>query len=596
MALRELVLELGVDVDKRDLDKAVSSLDKIKTAAIRVGSLFIGTGLVAVGYNKLVELGSEAAEAQNKFAAVFGDAQTEVQKDLEDTSKRTGIATNALLEAASNIGALTKPALGSASAAGRLGAQMAEVAQDIASFNNVSPEEALIALRSGLIGSAEPLQRFGVDVRVAALEQEALRMGIQGSVKDLTEAQRIQIRQSAILRQLGSQGALGDATKTSEGFANATRALTSQLKQLGQTIGKFLLEDAAKTAVRFRDIVASITEWVKANEGLIRQRVNDVLQVINNTIEGIVIGVRFLAQGFQSLSEAIGPVASGLLAVLGTITALVLILGAPIVLLLALAAAIGLVIDDLVVFGKGGESVFGKLIASAKDFISQFVDLDQVMEWADRFVDMVGGLWDRIVVLWTDSLAPFFEDMLQRAADFIEVGAQRAGELFEDLGGRLGTLLKDLLNSSIGRVIIDFLGAKAGAVIGEFIGKLAGQLAGRIAGKGKVGKLISGFLSEKIGAGVGKLGGAVLGGILADRAVLQAREALAGPAPALAASPAAGTSLVNQSPTTFNMEIDASNTGDPQVVVDKVVTAIRAEGERERRQAAESFRVATEAP
>ena len=191
MALREIVLELGVDVDQNDIDNVTGALDKLKGAAITVGTVF-ATGALAVGFNKLLDFGSAAQERINKFRAVFQEATDDVQAQLDDTADRTGVASDQLAGFAANIGAIVKPAQGSAAAAGRMGAAVAELALDIASFNDVEPTDALVALRSGLIGSAEPLQRFGVDTRVAALEAEALRQGITKSVKAMSEGERQQ--------------------------------------------------------------------------------------------------------------------------------------------------------------------------------------------------------------------------------------------------------------------------------------------------------------------------------------------------------------------------------------------------------------------
>ena len=46
--------------------------------------------------------------------------------------------------------------------AAEMSKQLVELAADMASFNNASPEETLDALRSGLAGETEPLRKFGV--------------------------------------------------------------------------------------------------------------------------------------------------------------------------------------------------------------------------------------------------------------------------------------------------------------------------------------------------------------------------------------------------------------------------------------------------
>ena len=68
--------------------------------------------------------------------------------------------------------------------------KLVELAADLASFNNTSPEDALLALRSGLSGETEPLKRYGIAINDARLKQEALNQGIyegEGHARRSTE-------------------------------------------------------------------------------------------------------------------------------------------------------------------------------------------------------------------------------------------------------------------------------------------------------------------------------------------------------------------------------------------------------------------------
>ncbi len=581
MVVRELVALLGFKTDDASLQKAESSMDSLKGAAIKLSAIFL-TGAVVAGFNKLIDLASESAETINKFGAVFGSASEEVQKQLDVTSKKTGVASLQLQQFAANIGAIVKPALGSAEAAGKVGATMAELALDIASFNDVEPDAALIALRSGLIGSAEPLQRFGVDVRVAALEQEALKLGIRGSLKEMSEGQRIQIRTSAILRQLGSQGALGDATKTAKDFANASRALASQIKQLGATIGGFLLKDAGRTVAIYTKIVTAINDWIMVNKELIQQRVDQVLQVINNTIEGVVRTLGFIIGGWQQLSEVLGPVASNLLIVTGILLALIAILGAPVVLFLAISAAIGLVIDDLVVFAQGGESAFGLLIDKAKKFAEDAgIDLDGFFDFFigawDFVVEAAGDMFAEIAAFFgvgegdveefIESIKTFFEDGFDDIAGFIKKAIEAMKEffgdltkegdgLFEGLGKKLLKFVKSIASGPLGQIILTAVGGATGAVIGGRIGDLIGPKAAALltlAG-GAAGGLLGSKLAESIGGG--------------------------GELPAAPAVGGGGTAITTGgSEMTFNI----SGAGQPEQVASEIGKVVRQEDERKLR-------------
>jgi hypothetical protein len=377
-ALRRLFLHLGVEVDERGVRKAESGLDKIRKVAGVVAAVFI-TGAIARGFRTLINDASEAGETANKFAAVFGDASEAVQKRLDDTSKRTGNATLQLQQFASQIGALVKPSLGSAEAAGEMGAQMAELAYDISSFNDVDPEEALGALRAGLIGSAEPLQRFGIDVRTAAIEAEALRQGISKSYKNMKEGERILLRQSVILRSLTTQGALGDATKTAASFANASRALNSQIKMLRATLGSFVIGSISGIVLRLQSLVQTTNDWIQANRELIQSRIGTVIESLGRVFGGVWDALKMIVGAYAEFVDGMSRSEAVIFNLTVAFAALWAMFGLPVVLFGIIGAAIYLLIDDLVTLGEGGESVIGTLIEGFTGLIDELGGVDEAI-------------------------------------------------------------------------------------------------------------------------------------------------------------------------------------------------------------------------
>jgi len=340
MTIRELAVRLGIKTDPKGFKKAEAGIQRIKDSAISMGRLFM-TGAVVYGFKRMIDVASDIEETANKFGAVFGNASSTVQKQLDDISKRTGATGMQLQDMASNIGALVKPALGTAEAAGEMGASVAELALDISSFNNVTSEEALIALRSGLIGSAEPLQRFGVDVRVAALEQEALRQGITTSIQAMTEGQRVALRYAAIQRQLGTQGATGDAAKTHKGFANASRNLWSALKEIVGIMMGFLLPAITKLVNKTRVIVDATQAWFKENKALIKQRVEKFLERVGRVVSAVATFFGRIAKATRDWYDELGPTAkvfAKIAAIAAAIAVALLLPGVPMLLLIAFIA------------------------------------------------------------------------------------------------------------------------------------------------------------------------------------------------------------------------------------------------------------------
>ena len=123
---------------------------------------------------------------------------------------------------------------------------LVQLAADMASFNNASPEDVLLAIRSGLIGEAEPLRRYGVLLSETRVQQQALVETGKDNVKNLTDQEKLTARYNIILKDTGT--AQGDAARTAGSWANQSRKLRANLDDLSAGLGQKLipvLEDAA---------------------------------------------------------------------------------------------------------------------------------------------------------------------------------------------------------------------------------------------------------------------------------------------------------------------------------------------------------------
>ena len=88
-----------------------------------------------------------------------------------------------------------------------LSKNLTKLAYDIASFYEGDIEEAITKLQSGLIGLSKPLRAWGVDISQNYLRDMAKKMGINKSIKAMSEQERVQPRYNAILQQtVNAQG------------------------------------------------------------------------------------------------------------------------------------------------------------------------------------------------------------------------------------------------------------------------------------------------------------------------------------------------------------------------------------------------------
>ena len=113
-----------------------------------------------------------------------------------------------------------------------------------------------MAIRSGLVGEAEPLRRFGVLLNEAAVKAEAYRSGIAKVGAVLTEQQKVQARANLIMQQ--TKLAQGDATRTADSFTNQMRKLQNQVRDTATELGLKLLPIATT-------VITKLNEWGPAH-------------------------------------------------------------------------------------------------------------------------------------------------------------------------------------------------------------------------------------------------------------------------------------------------------------------------------------------
>ena len=219
----------------KTFDKALTNgaikLAKFGAAAAIAGAV-IGKSLIASASN--------LQESISKINAVFGASSKTIIAWSETTAKALGISQQTALEAAGTYGNLFQAFGIGAPQAQEMSIRLVELAADMASFNNVPIEDALLSLRSGLSGETEPLKRFGVALNDVALKNKALEMGLISNTKGtLPQAIKTQAAYALILEQTSIQQ--GDVARTSDGVAFKMKSFNAQLKDIQSQIGTALI-------------------------------------------------------------------------------------------------------------------------------------------------------------------------------------------------------------------------------------------------------------------------------------------------------------------------------------------------------------------
>lgn len=234
----------------------------LKTAAAGLTAL---TAAAAVGSVKVLQMASDAAETASAFRTVFKGVGGNVDGFVKRMNTVFGISSTQVQQAMTTFGVFGKAAGVAKKDLGAFTKDLTVAGLDLSSFYNADPGEVFQALRSGLSGEAEPLRQFGIFLSDATMKAEAATLGLTG---ELTESQKVMVRQRIILKSLGD--AEGDLARTKDGLANKTRALKGRLSEAATAIGTALLPYAEKAANaldrRLGPAVGALPDKLKAAE------------------------------------------------------------------------------------------------------------------------------------------------------------------------------------------------------------------------------------------------------------------------------------------------------------------------------------------
>lgn len=265
MAERELVVR--IIGDDRDLKRALGSSERevkgfqgrLAAESAAFGRSFLpaaagaaaGAGAIAI-LQKSITQASNLNEQLSKSRQIFGDASRDVEEWARTTSSSFGISNAAALEATGTFGNLFRVVGLVPRQAADMSRALVELSADLASFNNADPSEVLIALRSGLIGEAEPLRRFGVLLSEARVQERALADTGKENIKALTNQEKTLARYEIILHDTAA--AQGDFERTSEGLANQQRILNAQIADLEANLGRALIPTLTDLVSTLNDV------------------------------------------------------------------------------------------------------------------------------------------------------------------------------------------------------------------------------------------------------------------------------------------------------------------------------------------------------
>lgn len=417
MTLRELITRLSFRVDDAGLDQYRTRLRAISADATKVGkemqkagamlSLFVTTPLVLLG-NEMRKLGSDAKEIEDMFSVVFSTISTKAEETAKKFAKDFDLADSTSKQLLANTGDLLQGWGFTPEKALEMAVSLNSLAGDLNSMRNIEggTTEASRKLTSGILGEMEALKSLGIVIRQ---DDPAFKERIQ-RIQEATGATAQQAKAEAILAISYEQStlALGNLDSTRESSANREKKFLEQKKKLLESFGKILdpyfgglWDFLNKVAEKITNLSPEIKKTILVIGG------------IAIVIGPLLVGLGTLVTLFGALGTTItaGSFTAGLVALKLTFLPLLLVFAK----FLLIATAVWLVIDDIVGWTKGKDSVTGMLLG----------DFDQALEayktaWRE-FKQFFVALWNNDDLgVWTQIQK--FGSFLSRAFEGFSMG------------------------------------------------------------------------------------------------------------------------------------------------------------------------------
>jgi hypothetical protein len=239
------------------LGKSVS----VSSGVMRTALAAVSVGVVVKGLQSAVMAASNLSESIAKTNTVFGKNAKQIQDWSQTTARSLGVSQQAALEAAGTYGNLFRAFGINEQESAKMSQSLVTLAADLASFNNVPIDDALLALRSGLSGETEPLKRFGIALNEARLKEQALAMGLIKTTKG-TLPQAIKTQAAYALIMKDSALAQGDVARTAGGLANQLKFLQAGLQDAKAGFGEVLLPIVLNVVTAFNERLLPAIERV----------------------------------------------------------------------------------------------------------------------------------------------------------------------------------------------------------------------------------------------------------------------------------------------------------------------------------------------
>lgn len=334
--MEDVRVRISLDSSQFDnrINQAESGLGGLKGRMGEVGQGLqnVGKKMTAVGIGMVASVGGIVAVGSKWQASVestdflYGNLDKSIQKSIEsnmENARSLGMTEQQYKNNATSLSTFLGNMGFASDEISNMSDKAMTLAADLGAVADVPIDQAMGDLKSALMGNYEAMDKYGVNLSVATLQNSEYVKSLGKSWNQLTDNEKMQAAYNEVLRQ--SSSASGLAEQEAGSFGMQMKLLKESVGEAVGKLGAELLPILEPVIKKFQEVVEKITKWIEENPELARTILIIVgaigaFLIIAGTLVatvGALVGV------FLLFSAATAPVTLTILAIVVAIGALV---------------------------------------------------------------------------------------------------------------------------------------------------------------------------------------------------------------------------------------------------------------------------------
>ena len=246
-------------------EQANSVSNNMKSSLKKLGAAIVAAFSVAAIKQfgqQCIESAAQVNAANSQFEQTFGSMESQAKSAIQSVAKESGILETRLQGVGTSIYAFAKTTGMDSANALNMMQEALQVTADSAAYYDRSLEDTAESLKSFLKGNFENDAALGLSCTETTRNAAANKLYGKSFV-ELSESQK-QLTLLEMVKDANKlSGALGQASRESDGWENVTGNLKESWNQLLAVIGKPILQVATNIVQKLSSAIAKLTEYAK---------------------------------------------------------------------------------------------------------------------------------------------------------------------------------------------------------------------------------------------------------------------------------------------------------------------------------------------